>query len=343
MYTSITVIMPTLNSEKFLKRALVSIYNQKKVNNVEVIIADGNSTDRTIEIANKFPTKIIKNNLITGEAGKLKAINASSNELLAFIDSDNILNDKYYFKKAINVFNKFRDLDCVEPIGFKYIKNDYKINQYCALMGLNDPIEFYTKRFDKFNVILNDYSTCIKENKYDNIEYLIDKISDRNSLFPTFGANGTILKKNSIKSVLNIKKSLYYFDTDITFKIFNKKKSFTVCKIKSEITHLYCKNIKTFIKKQSRRISDFLHFKYNQKSNKRTSNISKKMIIFSIIKFILIFPILVDSFKLFIKSNYKINPFFHFFFGLSYFIDLPNFYFKIYNEKKNDIFDRKSW
>ena len=49
----ITIIIPTLNSAKFLPDCLKSI-NEQRYKNYEIIMVDGGSTDDTIIIGNKF-------------------------------------------------------------------------------------------------------------------------------------------------------------------------------------------------------------------------------------------------------------------------------------------------
>ena len=51
----ISIIIPTLNEEKYLERLLSQIDRKLKSRfNIELIISDGGSKDLTIEIANKI-------------------------------------------------------------------------------------------------------------------------------------------------------------------------------------------------------------------------------------------------------------------------------------------------
>lgn len=56
---SISVIIATYNAEKFLKRALDSVYNQS-FKNIECIVVDGGSTDKTLDILNEYTEYGIK-------------------------------------------------------------------------------------------------------------------------------------------------------------------------------------------------------------------------------------------------------------------------------------------
>ena len=67
----ISVVIPTLNEEKYLPFCLESLTKQT-FKEFEIIIADGNSTDKTQEIAHKYTKKVIR------------TINHSINRLLSW-------------------------------------------------------------------------------------------------------------------------------------------------------------------------------------------------------------------------------------------------------------------
>ncbi|WP_167712134.1 glycosyltransferase [Thermococcus sp. GR4] len=54
----VSVIIPTYNSEKTIKKCIEAVKNQTYPN-IEVIVVDGGSTDRTVEIAKSLGTKVI--------------------------------------------------------------------------------------------------------------------------------------------------------------------------------------------------------------------------------------------------------------------------------------------
>ena len=53
----ISIIVPVYNEEKVIKETLESLIN---ASNIEVIVVDGGSVDRTVEFANKYPVKVIQ-------------------------------------------------------------------------------------------------------------------------------------------------------------------------------------------------------------------------------------------------------------------------------------------
>jgi succinoglycan biosynthesis protein ExoA len=50
MNDKISVIIPCYNEEKYIKECILSILSQKKINDLEIIVVDGNSTDNTKNI-----------------------------------------------------------------------------------------------------------------------------------------------------------------------------------------------------------------------------------------------------------------------------------------------------
>jgi hypothetical protein len=86
----VSVIIPTWNEEKYLPKCLRSLTNQAKSKPSEVIVVDGGSTDRTVEIAEKYADRVlVERNKPVGAARNIGAKHASGN-ILAFIDADTI-------------------------------------------------------------------------------------------------------------------------------------------------------------------------------------------------------------------------------------------------------------
>ncbi|MBI5183741.1 MAG: glycosyltransferase, partial [Nitrospinae bacterium] len=150
---TVSIIIPTLNSARTLKDCLYSITIQDyPKDKIEIIIADGGSTDDTMAIINSFnPTNIlvVPNPLKTGEAGKAAALKRANNQILAFIDSDNILQDEDWLKRMIEPF-KDPEIIASEPIEYTYRASDSYITRYCALLGMNDPLCLFLGNYDRY-------------------------------------------------------------------------------------------------------------------------------------------------------------------------------------------------
>lgn len=86
----ISVIIPTLNEEKYLPRCLKSLARQSNRDHVEIVVVDGGSSDRTVQIAEEYAEKVlVEPGLPVGAARNLGARKAAE-KILAFIDADTV-------------------------------------------------------------------------------------------------------------------------------------------------------------------------------------------------------------------------------------------------------------
>lgn len=85
----ISVIIPTYNRERTIKRCISSITSQTTPP-YEIIIVDDGSTDKTISIVNEFKAniKIIKQNHRGAQAARNLGILNAQGDYIAFLDSD---------------------------------------------------------------------------------------------------------------------------------------------------------------------------------------------------------------------------------------------------------------
>ena len=254
-FPSISILIPTLNAASFLGKCLEFINKQDYPRNkIEIIIADGGSTDKTLAIAKKYKARIYSNPLKTGEAGKAVACKKAKNELVALVDSDNYLPSKDWLRQMVAPFTD-KEIIGSEPWEYTYRRGDGFIDRYCALMGMNDPLCYFLGNYDRLNVLSGKWTGLSLEEK-DKGGWI--KITLKPPSIPTIGANGTILRREPV-----LKSGLigdYFFDIDIIAQLASKK-PVKFAKVKVGIIHLYCgSNIKKFARKQKRRIKDYLYY-----------------------------------------------------------------------------------
>lgn len=154
MATMISVIVPTFNSGKTIKKCLNSILHST-YNDYEVIVVDGGSSDDTIDIIRSFMNKRIK--LVKGKdngaaMGRNRGSRIASGDVLFFIDSD--------------VFIKRNTLSI--------ISEDFKYQHIDAVCGIYDKIsgsKSFTSSFDslkkhfdwmKENIVYCDFFTTAR-------------------------------------------------------------------------------------------------------------------------------------------------------------------------------------
>ncbi len=85
----ISVVIPAYNDGKYIGRVLSSIKNQK-INNLEIIVVDGGSTDNTVRIAKKYAPIIKQKKRGVSNARNIGA-NIARGEILYFVDGDTVV------------------------------------------------------------------------------------------------------------------------------------------------------------------------------------------------------------------------------------------------------------
>lgn len=124
--TNISVIIPVINGEKFLKNTVERIESYVStfpgIDNYEIIIAAQTSRDNTIEVAKKLTSKTVKA-VILEEKGKWRGLKAGFKEAkypwLVMIDSD-LSYPIEFLEEAI----KHQDAHIV--IGSRYVKGVHR-------------------------------------------------------------------------------------------------------------------------------------------------------------------------------------------------------------------------
>lgn len=325
--------MPTLNSQRTLAESLSSINTQDYKGEFEIIIADGGSTDKTIQIAKLNKTKVIKNKLKTAEAGKAVGARYADGEIIAFIDSDNVLPEKNWLSKMVRPFIANPEIIASEPLHFTYRKSDHFLTRYFALLGMGDPLSLFIGNYDRYSYI-SDKWTALHLKFKDKGDYL--EISLRNEI-PTIGANGFLIKAEELKKY---KHRDYLFDIDV-LKFLAKDHPVKVAKVKVGIIHLFTGDIATFVRKQKRRIRDFMYF---SKIGVRERYHRTDQMIIGVIKFtlatILIIPVIIQTIQGY-RREADVAWFFHpFACFLTLYVYGTEIIRSIFVKEK---FDRKSW
>lgn len=88
----LSIIIPALNEEKFLPNLLMSLTIQTKMD-FEVIVVDGSSRDRTVEVAQSFSPQLPGLKVLVSEKAGISlqrnmGAKAASGDWLIFIDAD---------------------------------------------------------------------------------------------------------------------------------------------------------------------------------------------------------------------------------------------------------------
>lgn len=288
---SISIVVPTYDSERTLTQCLESIVKQDYPRDkVEIIIVDGGSKDKTLDVARKYKVnRILNNPLRTGEAGKAVGVKAARNEIIALIDSDNILDSKDWLSKMVNPFKDSKIVGS-EPLYYTYRVQDSLIVRYCALIGANDPLCIYLGNFDRYCYFKKTW-TEIPIRTVDRGDYL--QIELGKNKVPTVGANGFLVRSEALTKV---KYTPYLFDVDLVFQLVERGQNM-FAKVKNGVIHLFADDVRGFIKKTYRRIRDYLQYEERGARKYPWMKINKIQLMSFIISTLLIAPLLRDSIK----------------------------------------------
>jgi len=253
----ISIIIPVLNSQNTIGDCLKSITAQDyPKDKLEILIADGGSTDATIDIIKSFSLtnlKILPNPLKTGEAGKAVGAKAARADIAAFIDSDNILPSENWLKRMIEPFCD-PDIIASEPLEYTYRETDGLITRYSALLGMNDPLCLFIGNYDRYSHLTGTW-TQILHSEEDKGNYLKATFSGKR--LPTIGANGFLIRRDFLKSTGIAD---YLFDIDVLYSRLEDLGQLSIAKVKIGIMHIFSGDIRDFIRKQRRRIRDYAYY-----------------------------------------------------------------------------------
>lgn len=132
----ISVIIPCFNEEKYITKCLEALESQS-VKPDEILIIDNNCTDRTIELAKKFKTRIVKEKIQGMISARNRGFDEAEGEVIARTDADTIVSRDW----------------------IKTIKKDFKDEGLAALSG---PALFdyrLARKFPKVNLIFTHTSS----------------------------------------------------------------------------------------------------------------------------------------------------------------------------------------
>jgi len=165
-----SIIIPTLNEEKFILNLLNLIADQslKKKYSYEIIISDGGSSDSTLSLVDKYADRIILHNENTFQniaVGRNLGASIAKGGILIFLNADvSISNINYLFKELDYIFNEN-----------KYVGYTCKVSITPEEEILSDKIfmKFYNYYFHFLNIIKvgmgRGECQVIKKNIFDKV------------------------------------------------------------------------------------------------------------------------------------------------------------------------------
>jgi len=144
----ISVLTPSFNSVKYIRRSIESVLNQG-YSDFEHIIVDGGSTDGTIDILKEYPHLKWISEKDKGQSDAMnKAFDMSLGDIIVYLNADD-----YFFANTfclvVNWFNEFSEADMiVGNILYEYADETGKINNsFVYIPTVKLPKNYFPFRF----------------------------------------------------------------------------------------------------------------------------------------------------------------------------------------------------
>ena len=200
-FPSISIVTLAYNVNlKIFKQSLESIKNQKYPRDkIEQIVVDGGSTNGTIGLAKSYGCIVMERSDLEYETEMRKSlgIKKAKNEIILFLEADNILVGKSWLKTMVLPFVENKHIFSTFSMHNNFFKNMPLLTKYCALIGASDPPVCYLGKADKI---------MLDQEKYDKGEilknlprYYVVKFTKEN--LPTLGDNGHMVRRSIINKV----------------------------------------------------------------------------------------------------------------------------------------------
>lgn len=188
--TKVSLIVPIYNSQNYLEKCIKSLISQT-LKDIQIILINDGSTDNSEKIIKSFDDErivyISKNNEGIGKTRNL-GIDKATGEFLAFVDSDDYLNEhfcEYMYQKAVNddcdlvVCDFFEERNTLVGIKFKDFKdtNLRETPELINYINLGPCNKLYKKS------LFDDKSNRFEENlKYEDAPFVVKMLVSANKI-----------------------------------------------------------------------------------------------------------------------------------------------------------------
>lgn len=179
----LSVVIPAYNCEKYIERCIKSVLKQT-YKNIEIIVIDDGSTDRTEEICNRLVLEnknIVYKRVVNGgcSAARNLGIKMANGKYIAFLDSDDWLDVKMYEKMMKKIEEK--DADIV-ICGYKKIGEKGNLLNIVEGPNLQEKKDFLDTKMEWFSAPWNKIYSREMIDKY-RIKFLVGTSIGEDMLF----------------------------------------------------------------------------------------------------------------------------------------------------------------
>lgn len=242
----ITIVMPTLNSEKTIERTMRSIRGQSiDQKTVEILVIDGGSTDRTVTIARKYGAVILDNPGKIPETAKRIGFSYAHGRYIIMQDSDEVWRSRNQLSKRLQFFEKNPDVYCL--ITDKLVPGK-GCGLSCAYLNMvADPFSYiiYQK---KYSTVEQNKKYLVRESEYGNVYQY-----QREDIAPIGDGGSTMVNLQKAREIYGDKVTSQEFATSIFIQMVNATHKVGIIP-GDNITHYSTASFQSFLKKLRFRI-----------------------------------------------------------------------------------------
>lgn len=211
-YLGVSILTITYNPDLLLfKKVLESIKKQNyPKDKIEHVVVDGGSKKEVIELARAYGCKVIVRSDLKNQSERRRvfAVKRAKKEIVLWLESDNILQDKNSLKKLIKPFIDDKKIISTFTLHYGFNKKMKLIDRYCALFGFSDPVAYYLNKADRETWIADEYKRgeiIKRKSSYDVVEFNEDNL-------PTVGDNGFLTRRKILLKANIAEKAYVHID-----------------------------------------------------------------------------------------------------------------------------------
>ncbi len=245
-FPKVSFAFPVLNEEKNIERCIQSIRNQNYPEElIEIIIADGGSTDKTIELAKKYNCIVINNPKKLAEPGGFLAHQKATGDIKVFFAADNVLPHKNWIHEMVTPFISDSSIYGV----YTHIipaQQDNNFNRYYSLLHVEPFTWFVYSHTSNLRMFDRVYKGREKKGNYTVFQFSVMQ-------YPLLAfAQGFCVRKDFIR-----KKE--YEDDDVLPIIQMIEENYKLAYVSSAgIYHFHLKGFRQYLRKMKWRIKNSL-------------------------------------------------------------------------------------
>jgi len=237
----VSIIIPVLNAAGIIGNCLRAIREQDYPQHlIEVLVADGQSSDDTRRIAEQFGARVLDNPRRIAEQGKQVAMAVATGEYVSFIDADNELSHPDFLRLAVEGLSANPQALGVEC----YYLASSRIGSFCnylnATLHIGDPISW-----------LMSISPVLLGRDGEIERWTFPK----DSLAYPLGANGFVFRMEDLNAVGAVKS---FEDTHVVLRLVQTGRREWLRLSGRGVYHYLVKGLVDFVRKRRRQAYHFM-------------------------------------------------------------------------------------